>query len=59
STGTKCLTNVVAVIILSLTLIACVGLGISITLYSSVRAKVIELGYNAMNSWRYIAAVLP
>ncbi|MEM4789080.1 MAG: proton-conducting transporter membrane subunit, partial [Ignisphaera sp.] len=59
NTGTRYLTNLVAITILSLILTVCVGLGISITLYSNVRTKVIELGYNAMNSWRYITIVLP
>lgn len=59
NTGTRYLTNIVATAILLLILIACIGLGVSITLYSNIRTKFIELGYNAMNSWRYINMVLP
>lgn len=55
----KRLTNIVGTTIMLLLLVACLGLGISITLSPNIRAKVIEIGFNAIDSWRYINAVLP
>ncbi|MEM4514041.1 MAG: proton-conducting transporter membrane subunit [Ignisphaera sp.] len=53
------LVNIVAITILLLILLACIGLGVSITLYLNVRAKIIELGRNMINGWGYINAVIP
>ncbi|MEM4829253.1 MAG: proton-conducting transporter membrane subunit [Zestosphaera sp.] len=50
---------VASIFILASILMACLGLGIGLTVYDTLRDKVVEFGYGVLDSWTYIKTVIP